>query len=103
MIILSVLYPASEGATFDWDYYRATHLPLVHRAWDSTGLQSIEVFEGVGTPQGGAAPYVCMAHLRFDDAAAMHASVGGAAAAEVFADIINFTPIVPLTQISHPG
>lgn len=102
MIVLSVLYPATEGATFDWDYYRATHLPLVHKAWDPTGLQSLDVFEGVGTPQGGPAPYVCMAHLAFDDGAAMQACVGGPNAPEVFGDIVNFTTIVPLTQISRP-
>ena len=31
MIRLSVLYPVTEGATFDHDYYREKHVPLAVR------------------------------------------------------------------------
>jgi hypothetical protein len=30
---LFVTYPAADGATFDRDYYVATHLPLVEEQW----------------------------------------------------------------------
>ena len=42
MIRFSVLYPDSEGAAFDHDYYREQHVPLAMRAW---GLRR--------TPAGG--------------------------------------------------
>jgi hypothetical protein len=32
VIRLSVLYPSSEGSTFDHDYYRDKHVPLAMRA-----------------------------------------------------------------------
>ena len=32
-----VLYPETEGATFDHDYYRDKHVPLALKAW---GLES---------------------------------------------------------------
>ncbi len=33
MIRVSVFYPATEGASFDHDYYREKHVPLVVRSW----------------------------------------------------------------------
>jgi uncharacterized protein (TIGR02118 family) len=43
-----------------------------------------------------------MAHLNFQSAEALQASLTGPRAAEVFADIANFTTIQPLTQVSSP-
>ena len=33
MIRLSVLYPKTDGATFDHDYYRDSHVPLAVKTW----------------------------------------------------------------------
>ena len=41
MIRLSVLYPATEGATFDHDYYRDHHVPLAASAWSLDGVEQI--------------------------------------------------------------
>jgi uncharacterized protein (TIGR02118 family) len=41
-----------------------------------------------------------MAHLIFETAEALQASLTGPRAAEVFADIPNFTDIQPVTQVS---
>ncbi len=100
MVIFSVLYPATPGAGFDQAYYDATHIPLVKDAFASTGLKDVQVFVGVSAPDGGPAPFVAMAHLAFEDAAAMQASLGGPRGAEVVADVANFTTIKPITQVS---
>jgi hypothetical protein len=47
MIRLSVFYPATEGATFDHDYYRNKHIPLCLQTW---GLESAEIDKGVSGP-----------------------------------------------------
>src|ERR1700691_6566653 len=57
MIRLSVLYPAGEGATFDHDYYRESHVPLCLRTWN---LDSAEIDRGLD------GPYVAAVHLHFD-------------------------------------
>ena len=66
MIVVSVIYPAASGARFDYDYYMATHIPLVRRLWSGMGLQEVRVLKGNGTPDGGPPPYPgnCIADLR---------------------------------------
>ena len=100
MIIFSVLYPATPGGKFDQAYYDDVHIPLVKAAFASTGLKDVQVFKGLGAPDGGPAPFVAMAHLAFDDVAAMQASLGGPRGAEVSGDIVNFTDIEPVAQVS---
>jgi uncharacterized protein (TIGR02118 family) len=100
MIVFSVLYPASEGARFDHDYYDRTHLPMAKAVFSATGMDTIKVLKGLSGGSGGAAPYVLMAHLIFKTEQDLHASLTGPRAAEVFADIPNFTDIQPVTQVS---
>ena len=47
MIRFSVLYPTTEGATFDHDYYRDHHVPLACRTW---GVDGAEIDRGVAAP-----------------------------------------------------
>ncbi len=70
MIRLSVLYPSSEGATFDHDYYRDTHVPLAMRAW---GLAKADIDKGVD------GPYVAAVHFEFDSVDALGAAMGAEA------------------------
>ena len=102
MIVFSVLYPAAAGARFDAAYYKATHIPLVEQAFRSSGLRGVQVLHGLSAGDGGAAPYLAIAHFSFESAAALNASLTGPRAAEVFGDIANFTTIQPVTQISAP-
>ncbi len=100
MFVFSVLYPATEGARFDHDYYDQTHMPLVKDAFSPTGLDATKILKGVSGGAGGAAPYVVMAHLIFRTEEDLQASLTGPRAAEVFADVANFTDIQPITQVS---
>lgn len=100
MIVLSVLYPASETARFDHDYYASHHIPLVREAFASTGLTDVQVLKGLSAPGGGPAPYVVMANLVFDGPDSLKASLGGPRGGEVLADIASFTNIRPITQVS---
>jgi uncharacterized protein (TIGR02118 family) len=100
MIVFSVVYPATEGAHFDRTYYDGTHIPLVKKAFSPTGLRDIKILHGISGGAGGAAHYVAMAHLIFETAEALKATLTSPAAAGVFADVPNFTSITPVTQIS---
>ena len=92
MIRLSAYYPTTEGATFDHDYFRDTHVPLAVKTW---GLAGAEIDKGVD------GPYVAAAHFKFDSLEAVQAAMGAAGTGEVLADLANYTSIVPVLQTSE--
>jgi uncharacterized protein (TIGR02118 family) len=92
MIRMSVLYPASEGATFDHDYYRDHHVPLAVRTW---GLEGAEIDRGID------GPYVAAVHFRFETVEAMTAALSVPASKDVTADVPNYTSITPVRQVSE--
>ncbi len=100
MIVVSVMYPTTEGGKFDMDYYNATHIPLVKEAFGPSGLTSVQVLQGLPGPDGSQPPYVAIANLVFENPEALQKSMGGPRAAEVVGDIANFTDIAPARQIS---
>ena len=103
MVVFSVLYPAKDGAKFDKDYYAATHVPLLKDAFAATGLKDAQVLWGQPGPDGSPAPYVVIINLFFDGPEAMMSSLGGPRAPEVLSDVVNFTDITPITQVSALG
>jgi uncharacterized protein (TIGR02118 family) len=92
MIRLSVLYPKTDGATFDHDYYRDSHVPLALEKW---GLDGAEIDKGID------GPYEAAVHFTFESMDAMGAALGGEGTAEVQADVPNYTTITPVMQISE--
>jgi len=92
MIRLSVLYPSSEGSTFDHDYYRDKHVPLAVKSW---GLDGAEIDKGID------GPYVAAVHFRFESMEALGAAMGQPGTAEVMADVANYTNIAPVLQTSE--
>jgi len=92
MIRLSVLYPTTEGATFDHDYYRDKHVPLAVAAW---GLPGADIDKGID------GPYVAAVHFTFDSVEALGAAMGAPATGDVMADVANYTTIVPVLQTSE--
>jgi uncharacterized protein (TIGR02118 family) len=92
MIRLSVFYPSTEGATFDHDYYRDTHVPLCVKTW---GLNGAEIDRGVDGPN------VAAVHFRFASLDALQAAMGAEGTADILADVANYTSIAPVLQTSE--
>jgi len=99
MIVVSVMYPASAGATFDMDYYRQTHIPLVGARLNASGLREVKVLQGAGAPGGGAPAYSVIALLTFDSAADFDQAVAQHGE-EILGDIPNFSSVQPVIQVS---
>lgn len=92
MIRMTVLYPETEGATFDHDYYRNTHVPLAVKAWSLAGAEIDKGLNG---------PYVAGVHFKFESMDALGAAMGAPGTGNVLADVANFTTIIPVMQTSE--
>ena len=92
MIRLSVLYPETEGATFDHDYYRNSHVPLALKTW---GLERAEIDKGIN------GPYVAAVHFTFESLDAMGAAMGSPDTGALMADVANYTTIQAVLQTSE--
>jgi uncharacterized protein (TIGR02118 family) len=94
MIRLSVYYPSSEGATFDHDYYRDSHIPLCLETW-GLGAEQVQIDKGLD------GPHVAAVHFQFESMDEMQKAMGVPGTAEVQADVPNYTTITPQMQVSE--
>lgn len=92
MIRLTVLYPKTEGASFDHDYYRDSHVPMVAETW---GVEPGEIDRGVD------GPYEAAVHFRFESMDALGAAMTSEGTQKIMADVANYTTITPVLQISE--
>ena len=99
MIILNAIYPATPNARFDADYYRDSHMPMCKRVLGAacTGIAFHAGLSG-GAP-GSAPPFVAIGTLYFDSLEDFQTAFPPKAA-ELMADIPNYTDITPVIQIS---
>jgi uncharacterized protein (TIGR02118 family) len=92
VIRLSVLYPKTDGASFDHDYYRDNHVPLACQTW---GLDGAQIDKGID------GPYEAAVHFTFDSLEALGAAMGAEGTGAVLADVANYTTIQPVMQTSE--
>ena len=101
MFRLSVMYPATPGSRFDWDYYLGQHLELAQRLLSARGLVRTEIDRGIGgIPPGAPPPYHAVGHLFFHSMAELGSALE-ATAAEFIADEKNYTDVPSVVQISE--
>lgn len=94
MSALFVTYPRAGGTRFDRDYYIATHLPLVEKAWGQYGLTSANGY----FPTLDSATEEAVAVLQFADDAAIGTALASPETPAVMADLANFTDIAPVVS-----
>ena len=99
MICFSVLYPATDGASFDHDYYRDKHIPLIQERLGDA-VKGVRIEKGASNGMGGDAPYVAAVHLEFESEEAFGAAMMPHFA-EIGGDVANYTTIAPVLYISE--
>jgi uncharacterized protein (TIGR02118 family) len=100
MIKVSVFYPNDPGATFDMEYYRDRHMPMVQ---DRLGVacKGIAVEHGIAGATPGSRPqFIAMGHIYFDSLEEFQTSFGQHVK-EFVADVPNYTNLQPVIQISE--
>jgi uncharacterized protein (TIGR02118 family) len=100
MIRLTVLYPAKDGETFNYDYYFNDHHKLLVSRWKPEGMVSCEFDKGVSDPAGGNAPYLAIAYLKFNSVEDLQKALAKHGA-EVMGDVPNYTKIEPIMQVNE--
>ena len=101
MIKVTVLYPNTPGAKFDYDYYLNKHMKLVEEKFGPMGLVKTEVDKGLGGRGPGVPPpYVNLGHMVFNSIEDFQ-KAEAAHGKDLGADIANFTNIEPQFQVSE--
>ena len=100
MIRLTILYPNTEGATFDLDYYLNTHVPLSKKL-QGDAIKSFTADYGIGTGiPDQKPPYLLIANLVYESMDAFieafmpHMEV-------LQGDIPKYTNVEPVIQFSE--
>ena len=99
MIVVSVMYPETEGTRFDLDYYMKKHMPLVASRGQDIGLQSYQVMRGTGAP-GGKPTYRVVTLLTVSSLQAFHSGME-THGKEIMEDIANFSEVRPVIQFNE--
>ena len=100
MIKVSVFYPQQPGSHFDINYYCDQHMPMVRRLLGSA-VKNTAVEQGLsGGSPGTPPPYMAMGHMYFESIPAF-VEAWTPHAAEILADIPNYTNVQPQVQTSE--
>ena len=100
MIKVTILYPNSEGKTFDMDYYANKHMPMVAELLGDS-LKLLKIDKGIsGRSADEPIPYLAIGYLYFDKLSAYQNSFGPHAE-QIVGDVPNYTNIQPVVQISE--
>ena len=100
MYILTITYPASPDATFDFDYFRSTHLPEVGRAFGPFGLGYASVLRGEQSLDGNEPAYFATTILSFREEQGARDAVASEGARALLDDVANFTSVTPVMQFN---
>ena len=100
MIKVTVMYPYTEGARFDHDYYRDRHMPMV-KARLGSACAYYTVDKGLTGGASGTPPaFVAMCAFICDSVEGYQAA-SQEHRAEIRGDIANYTDIAPVIQVSE--
>ncbi|MBD1363901.1 EthD family reductase [Mucilaginibacter sp. ZT4R22] len=100
MIKVTILYPAGEGKTFNMDYYKTKHIPLLVSLF-AGAIKATVIEKGVGgRAPGDPAPYVAIGSLYFESVAAFQDGMK-TYGKQIRDDIPNYSNITPVVQISE--
>jgi uncharacterized protein (TIGR02118 family) len=100
MFKVSVMYPNQEGGNFDFEYYKMTHMNLVKKHLTPYGLIDISVEKGISGGGGEPAPYICIGCLFFETKDGYQKGITETGHL-LRGDIVNYTNIKPIRQISQ--
>ncbi|HEX5237753.1 MAG TPA: EthD family reductase [Sphingomicrobium sp.] len=100
MYVLTITYPKSPDASFDFDYFRAKHLPQVGKAFKPFGLGYASVLRGEESVDGGEPAYFATTVLSFATEKGARDAVASKAGKALAKDVAKFTSVMPVMQFN---
>ena len=100
MYILTITYPRSDDASFDFDYFRSKHLPEVGKAFGPFGLGYASVLRGEQSLDGKDPAFFATTILSFATEQGARDAVACDEASALMDDIANFTSVTPILQFN---
>lgn len=100
MYILTVTYPMKTDASFDFDYFRSSHLPKVGECFKPFGLGYASVLRGEEMLGGGDPAYLATTILSFATEEGAREAIASDDAKSLIADLANFTNVMPIMQFN---
>ena len=100
MVKVTIMYENGEGKTFDMDYYKQKHMPMLDSLF-GTAMLRYHIDKGIaGRGEDEPVPYLAIGYLYFDTLDA-YLKAFGPHAETILGDIPNYTNIRPRVQISE--
>lgn len=99
MHCITVTYPHTDGADFDFSYYMSSHVPMLSGLLGENLIRT-EVRRGVQSLDGKPPAFLCVAGIWVKSVAEFQAmlSVHGQ---QIIGDVPNYTTIQPVLQIDE--
>jgi uncharacterized protein (TIGR02118 family) len=104
MKCITVLYPAKDNASFDFQFYLRRHVPLIEDILGKS-LHRLEVRRGQPAADGTAPLYTAVISIWIADWAAYEAAMA-ARAKELIDEVPLFTKVMPIIQtdeVAYPA
>ena len=100
MTKITIMYPNTEGSTFDMDYYSTKHMPMLKELFGDK-MKHLAIDKGLsGRLPEEPTPYLAIGYLYFDSLEEYNAAFGPNAE-KILGDIPNYTNVRPTLQISE--
>jgi uncharacterized protein (TIGR02118 family) len=96
MMCITILYPKSDDATFDMDYYTSTHMPMLAKALG-------DACKGWGAATVTSDKHIAMGWAMFDSMDAFNSAMAEHGA-EIMGDVPNYTnqqPELIVGEVTH--
>ena len=100
MYIITIHYPNTDGATFDFDYFRTKHLPEVGKAFGPFGLGYGTVLKGEESVDGTPPAFFVATVLSVRDEQGARDAIASEGGRALAADVPNFTSVRPVVQFN---
>ncbi|PKX89645.1 uncharacterized protein P174DRAFT_507321 [Aspergillus novofumigatus IBT 16806] len=98
---LTVLYPNEAGATYDLQYYKDVHMPLMQKHWTKYGLKRWTIPKFLSNVDGSPLPFIFYAVVELESAEQLAKALADAAGEEMANDVKNYTSIKPILLVGE--